>query len=82
MHTKIHWIYYTRVTGKNVPTSWINQKQKAIGEHFNLPGHSSSDFKCTIIKKVKSADPLYGSEREKIHIRKLNTFYNGVHSEP
>ena len=55
---------------------------KAIGEHFNLPGHSSNDFKCTIIEKVRSVDPLYGREREKIHIRKFNTFYNGLNREP
>ena len=41
---------------------------KANGEHFNLPGHSRNDFKCTIIEKVRSVDPLYGREREQIHI--------------
>ena len=51
---------------------------KATGEHFNLPGHSTSDMKFTIIEKVKSLDPLYGREREKYHIRKFNTFYKGI----
>ena len=55
---------------------------KAIGEHFNLPGHSKNDVKFTIIEKVRSQDPLYGREREKLHIRKFNTFYAGINKEP
>ena len=51
---------------------------KATGDHFNLPGHSISDMKFTIIEKVKSQDPLYGREREKYHIRKFDTFYKGI----
>ena len=51
---------------------------KAMGEHFNLPGHNLSNMKFTIIEKVKSLEPLYGREREKYHIRKFNTFYKGI----
>jgi hypothetical protein len=51
-------------------------KSKSTGEHFNLPGHSTSDMKFTAIEKVKTLDALYGREREKYHIRKFNTFYN------
>ena len=30
----------------------------------------------------RSADPLYGREREKYHKRKFNTFYAGINREP
>ena len=55
---------------------------KATGEHFNLPGHDKNNMKFTILEKVRSADPLYGREREKYHIRKFNTFYAGINREP
>ena len=58
------------------------QTSKATGEHFNLPGHRSHHMKFTILEKVKSLDPLYGREREKLLIRKFNTFYNGINKEP
>ena len=47
---------------------------KATGEHFHLPGHEKNNMKFTILEKGRSADPLYGREREKYHIRKFNTF--------
>jgi hypothetical protein len=40
-----------------------------------LIGHSTSE-------KVKSLDALYGRERDKYHIRKFNTFYNGMNRTP
>ena len=55
---------------------------KATGEHFNLPGHDKSNMKFTILEKVRSTDPLYGREREKLHIRNFNTFYEGINREP
>ena len=55
---------------------------KATGQHFNLPGHSKNDMKFTIIEKVRSSDPLYGREREKLHIRRFNSFYGGINREP
>ena len=54
---------------------------QAIGAHYNLPGHSKNDMKFTIIEAVRSQDP-YGREREKLHIRKFNTFYRGINREP
>ena len=42
---------------------------KTTGAHFNSPGHSTSNMKFTILEKVKSTDPLYGREREKLLIR-------------
>ena len=55
---------------------------ESMGEHYNLPGHSKNDMKFTIIEKVKSTDPLYGREREKVYIRKFNTYYGGLNKEP
>ena len=55
---------------------------EAIGEHYNLPGQSKNNMEFTIIEKVKSKDTLYGKEREKKHIRKFNTYYEGLNKEP
>ena len=54
----------------------------ATGRHFNLPGHKLSDMKITTLEKVKSFDPIYRKEREIYHIRKLNTFYQGMNGNP
>ena len=53
---------------------------EALGEHYNLPGYSKNYMKFTIIEKVKSKDHLYKEEWEKIHIRKVNTYYGGLSS--
>ena len=55
---------------------------KTTGAHFNKPGHSTSNMKFTVLEKVKSLDPLYGREREKLLIRKFNTFYRGLNKTP
>ena len=55
---------------------------KSTGEHFNLPGHDKKNMKFTILEKVRSQDPLFGREREKLHIRKFNTFHAGINREP
>ena len=48
------------------------------GIHFNLPGHSLSNMNVTIIEKMRKTDRLYRREKEKYHIKKFNTFYNGM----
>ncbi len=58
-----------------VRTKKLNQTS---GYHFNLPGHSISDMKFSIVEKVKMNDQLYRKEREKYHINKFNTLYNGM----
>ena len=58
------------------------ETQKAKGEHFNLPGHGMHNMKFSILEKVKSSDPLYGREREKLLIRKFNTYHKGINREP
>lgn len=54
---------------------------KATGAHFNLPGHSISDMKVTILEKVHSQDPLVRKEREELFIRKFNTKYRGMNKK-
>ena len=54
---------------------------KATGFHFNLPGHSVSDMKVTILEKVHSLDPLMRKEREDLYIRKFNTKYKGLNKK-
>jgi hypothetical protein len=58
------------------------QTSRATGEHFNLPGHNIHNMKFTILEQIRSRDPLYGREREKLLIRKFNSFYNGINKEP
>ena len=58
----------------------LRTKSKATGEHFNLPGHSHTDMKFTIIEQVKSLDPVYAWEREKLHI-KINTYHKGINKQ-
>ena len=55
---------------------------QATGTHFNLKGHSKNNMEFTIVEKVRSMDPLYGREREKLHIRKFNSFHGGINREP
>ena len=55
---------------------------RATGEHFNRPGHGVENMKFTVLEKVKSSDPLYGREREKLLIRKFNTFHSEIKMEP
>ena len=57
-------------------------KSRTTGAHFNLPGHGMKNMKFTILEKVKSNDPLYARERERLLIRKSNTFLCGLNKEP
>ena len=63
---------------------YINSKnmKTPTGKHFNQPGHSVSNLRITILEKIKNLNPLYRKEREKYHIRKFNTFYNGMNRMP
>ena len=55
---------------------------QATGEHFNLPGHTMHNMKLTVLEQVKSKDPVYAREREKLLIRKFNSFQDGINKEP
>ena len=57
------------------------KKSEATGEHFNLPGHSHTDMKFTIIEQAKSFDPVYARERENLHIKKFNTYHKGINKQ-
>ena len=50
---------------------------EATGQHLNLPGHGNTDMKFTIIEIVKSQDPVYVGEKEKLH-KKFNTYHKGI----
>ena len=58
-----------------------NVTSKATGEHFNLPGHSLSDFTVTILEQPKENNILYREEREHYLIKKFKTFYNGLNRQ-
>ena len=56
--------------------------KKSTGHHFNLPGHSLSNMKVTVIEKVKKVDQNYRKEREHHFIRKFKTNYKGMNRMP
>ena len=50
----------------------------ATGHHFTLPGHSIDDLRITVIEQVKKNNLLYRKEREEYHIRRFDSFHNGM----
>ena len=54
------------------------QREKATGMHFNLPGHSVTNMKVSIIEQVKYNSDLYRKEREDFYIRRFNTYNEGL----
>ena len=54
---------------------------KATGAHYNLPGHTVSDMRVTIVEKIHSSDPLIRKQREELFIQKLNTKYKGLNKK-
>ena len=38
--------------------------ETATGAHFNLPGHSVANMKCSVIEQVKKQSDIYRKERE------------------
>ena len=61
--------------------SYVDRNVEATGNHFNLPGHSKSDMKVTVLEKVHSRDIWMREEREHELIRKCNTFYKGINRQ-
>ena len=47
-------------------------------EYFNLPGHVIINMKFSILEQVSSNNPLYAMKRDKILIRKFNSFHAGI----
>ena len=56
-------------------------KNRATGENFTLAGHSAHNIKFTNLENVRSKDHPYAREREKLLIRKFNTFHRGINKE-
>ena len=54
---------------------------RATGEHFRRPGHGVENMKFPVLEKVKSLDPIYGRERDKL-FKKFDKFYCGINKEP
>ena len=54
---------------------------KAKGGHYNLPGHTVSDMRVTIVEKIHSSDPLIRKQRKELFIQKLNTKYKGLNKK-
>ena len=50
----------------------------SIGRHFNLPGHSVSDMRITIVEKVHNKDPFFLRNREKHFIQMFKTRLKGL----
>ena len=53
----------------------------AIGAHFTSQGHSLSDMKISVIEQIKKSDDMYRKTREKYHIQKIFTFYEGLNKQ-
>jgi hypothetical protein len=52
------------------------------GTHFNLPGNSKSDMKVTVIEKIHTKEVWAREEIESLHIRKSNSYYEGINRKP
>ena len=55
-----------------------DRNREATGKHFNIPGHSKSDMRVTIIEKIHKREFWTREEIESKHIRKTNSFFKGI----
>ena len=55
-----------------------NNLDTAVGEHFNLPGHSLEDFSFIAFEKVRSKDPFVLEAREHYWIQKYRVLDKGL----
>ena len=58
--------------------NYVDRNCEATGRHFNLPGHSKSDMRVTIVEKIHKRDVWTREEIETMHIRKANSFFKGI----
>ena len=56
-------------------------RYKATGHHFNLPGHTLSHMKFTILEQVKVNSDNYRKERERYFIQKFDTYNQGLNRQ-
>ena len=68
-----HLVSVTGTDGKTGP-----DLEKAVGAHFNGPGHKVSDMSVTILEKVWNEDPMFLAVREDYWINKMNTKHKGM----
>ena len=57
-----------------------SQKDKAISNHFNSPGHSISDMTITNVEKIYNKNPLFLREKEKFYMKLFNTRLGGLNT--
>lgn len=59
---------------------YVNNKKldKATGAHFNLPGHSVSDMRISVVEKIYNQDNFFRKEREKFYINKFHSKLKGL----
>ena len=57
------------------------QKNNAIGEHFNGPGHSMSDMKFLPFEKIPENDETLLASRETFWIRKKQSYERGINRQ-
>ena len=80
---------YSGVTSRSLKERLVEHRDyvksifptQATGQHFNLPGHNLSNMTITILEKVARFEESYRQEREKILIRKFNSFYRGINRQ-
>ena len=61
---------------------YVDRNVEATGKHFNLPGHSKSDIRVTVVEKIHNIEVWMREEIESMHIRNANTFYKGINLKP
>ena len=54
---------------------------KATGAHFNMPGHSLADLRVSVIEQTRGKSIEYRKEREHYHIRKFDTYHQGINRQ-
>ena len=68
-----HRVSVTGTDGKTGPNP-----EKAVGAHFNGPGHKVLDMSMTILEKVWNTDPMFMAVREDFWIKKMNSKHCGM----
>ena len=51
------------------------------GKHFNLPGHSMTNMKLSVLEKCKLDSSNYRKIREAEYINKFDTLRNGLNKK-
>ena len=62
--------------------NYVDRNCEATGRHFNLPGHTKSYMRVTIVEKIHKRDVWTREEVETMHIRNSNSFFKGINLKP